>query len=86
MIQVEKKYSRIIKIKIAMGKKIGNIFSVYVPQVGSPEAEKDVFLGILNDVTTLAESEVLLVVCDLNDHIGEDRRSFEELWVYMDSV
>ena len=35
-------------------KKVGSIFSVYAPQVGRPEGEKEAFLGILNDVTTVA--------------------------------
>ena len=29
-----------MKIKIVMGKKVGNIFLVYAPQVGRSEAEK----------------------------------------------
>ena len=41
MIQVERINSRIMKIKIVMGKKVGNIFSIYAPQVGRPEAEKE---------------------------------------------
>ena len=41
VIQVERINSRIMKIKIVMGKKVGNIFSIYAPQVGRPEAEKE---------------------------------------------
>ena len=55
------------------------IFSVYAPQVGGPVAEKGAFWGMLDDVTTVAESKVLLVAGNLNRHIGEDRRGFEEL-------
>ena len=76
VIQVERINSRIMKIKIVMGKKVGNIFSVYAPQVGRPEAEKEAFWGMLDDAKTVAESEVLL---DLNCRIGEDRRGFEEV-------
>ena len=34
---------------------------------------------MLDDVTTVAELEVLFVAGNLNDHIGEDRRGFEEV-------
>ena len=34
---------------------------------------------MLHDVTTVAESEVLLVTGDLNSHIGEDRRGVEKV-------
>ena len=39
----------------------------------------ETFWGMLDDVTTVAESEKLLVAGDLNGHIGEDRRGFEEV-------
>ena len=69
-----------MKIKIVMGKKVGNISSVYAPQVGRPETEKEAFWGMLDDVTTLAESEVLFVAGDLKyGHIGEDRRRLEDV-------
>ena len=69
LIQVKIINSQIMKIKIVIWKKVGNVFSVYAPQVGRPEAEK------------WLESEVLLVAGDLNGHIGEDRRGFEEVIV-----
>ena len=34
---------------------------------------------MLHDVTTVAESEVLLVTGDLNSHTGEDRRGVKEV-------
>ena len=34
---------------------------------------------MLDDVTTVVESELLLVAGNLNGHIGEDRRGFEEV-------
>ena len=68
-----------MKIEIVKGKKSGNIFLVYAPLVGRPEAEKEAFWGMLDDVTTVAESEVLFVAGNLNDHIGEDRWGIEEV-------
>ena len=79
VIQVERINSQIMKIKIVMGKKVQNIFSVYAPQVDRPEAEREAFWAMLDGVTTVGESVVLLVAGNLNGHIGEDRRGFEEV-------
>ena len=38
---------------------------MYAPQVDRPETEKEAFWGVLDDVTTMVESEVLLVPDDL---------------------
>lgn len=79
VIQVERINARIIKMKIVVGRKVMNIFSVYVPQVGRPEEEKEAFWGVLDDVTTVADSEVLLIAGDLNGHIEDDRGGFKEV-------
>ena len=34
---------------------------------------------MLDDATTVADSEILLVAGDLNGHIGEDRGDFEDV-------
>ena len=50
---------------------------MYAAQVGRPEAEKELaFWGILDGVTTVAESEVLLVAGDLNGHKGVEEKRF----------
>ena len=43
VIQIERINSQIMKIEIVKGKKSGNIFLVYAPLVGRPEAEKEAF-------------------------------------------
>ena len=63
-----------------MEEKVGKYFQYnYAPQVDRSEAEREGFWGMLDDVTTVTESEVLLVAGNLNGHIGEDRRGFEEV-------
>ena len=79
VLQVDRINPRIIKMKIVMGRKVANIFSVYAPQVGRPQDEKEAFWGMLDDVINVPESEILLVAGDLNGHIGDDIRGFEEV-------
>ena len=56
-----------------------NIVSAYAPQAGRSGEKKDAFWGMLDDTTTVTDSEVLLVAGDLNGHIEEDRGGFEDL-------
>ena len=79
VMQIERISGRLLKMKIVIGRRVVNFFSACAPQVVSSEEEKDIFWGMLDDATTVADSEVLLVVGDLNGHIGEHRRGFEDI-------
>jgi phage host-nuclease inhibitor protein Gam len=45
VIEVGRVTPRIMKVKMVMGKKVGHIFSVYAPQAGRLETEKEAFWG-----------------------------------------
>ena len=60
VIPVEKISARLLKMKIVIGRKIGNIFYTYAPQVGRSEEGNDAFWGMLVDAITVADSEVLI--------------------------
>jgi hypothetical protein len=80
VIEVIRISARIMKIKMVIGNKVWHIFSVYAPQVGRAEEEKEAFWRVLDDeAAAVAASEVLLVAGDLNGHIGDDCEGFEEI-------
>lgn len=80
IIEVVRVTSRIMKISIVIGKKVGHIFSVYAPQVGRPQEEKEAFWGRLDDEAGKVASESIVVVGgDLNGHVGRRREGFEEV-------
>ena len=40
VIEIEKHYVRMMKLKIIVGRKIGNVFTMYAPQAVRPKQEK----------------------------------------------
>ena len=69
---------RIIGLKLVIGKDLVNIFSVYVPQVGRTEEEKDQFwIDLFDTVSCIPDSEKVIVAGDLNGHIGQERLGYE---------
>ena len=48
--QINRKSDRVLRMKIAVGKVIVNVISVYAPQVGCTKEEKDDFLELTGSV------------------------------------
>ena len=70
---------RIILIRFVIGKVVFTFLSVYAPQAGLQEAEKDRFYGQLQNVMArIPASEVLIPLGDWNGHVGADSNGFEE--------
>ncbi len=80
VIEVERKSSRIMKIKMVLGRKILHVFSVYAPQCGRPEEEKIAFWEMLEDeVSDISENDPVIIGGDMNCHVGSDRRGVEDV-------
>ena len=61
-----------------INKKIIPIFSVYAPQAGLPEHEKDSFYSELLSLLSVTPNDEFLIVCgDLNGHIGMNTSGFD---------
>ena len=71
---------RIILFKLVIGKVVFTFLSVYAPQAGLQEAEKDQFYDQLQSVMArIPASEVLIPLGDWNGHVGADSNGFEEV-------
>ena len=71
---------RIILIRLVIGKVVFTFLSVYTPQAGLQEAEKDRFYDQLQSVVArIPASEVLIPLRDWNGHVGADSNGFEEV-------
>ena len=78
--EIKRYDDRMMKIRMVVGKRIWNIFSIYAPQSGRPVQEKIDFWEKLEDeVGQTPESEVLLIGGDVNGHIGWDNTGYEEI-------
>ncbi|WKY12571.1 hypothetical protein Q1695_003842 [Nippostrongylus brasiliensis] len=71
---------RIITVRLDMKDGCWTIISVYAPQTGCSEEEKDEFYMTLDDVIrSVPEGDFLTVAGDLNGHVGTDRRGLERV-------
>ncbi|XP_065315504.1 uncharacterized protein LOC135924376 [Gordionus sp. m RMFG-2023] len=71
VVEVRRLDNQIMVIKMIFGRKLYNIISAYVPQVGRSEEEKDIFWDSLLGVTSrLANEEGIILAGDLNVHVG----------------
>lgn len=81
IINVERKSDRIIAIKLAMdGQQPLNIISVYAPQTGCPEQEKQDFWEDLDEVMqNIPPSEFTHLGGDLNGHVGQKNDLYSDV-------
>ena len=80
VLKIERFSDRLIKIRLVLGKKVFNIFSLYAPQVGRPQAEKEEFIESLEEeIARSSLTEGLIVAGDVNAHIGVNRNGYEEV-------
>ena len=80
VVEVKRLNERIILVRVAIGKGLMNILSVYAPQVGRARQEKEEFYEMLGGVVgSVREGERLFVCGDLNGHVGEKTEGYEEV-------
>ena len=80
VIGVERISDRIMSIKLVLGKAIYNILSVYAPQVGRPNVEKEAFREKLEDIlANVSDDESIIVGGDLNCHVGSSNTGYEDV-------
>ena len=73
VIEVNRKSDRIMWIRLTVREHTINIFSVYAPQAGCTDEEKDQFWDDMGEEIEKVEAEEKCIVGgDLNGHIGED--------------
>ena len=69
---------RVILLKIIVGESIFTFMSVYAPQSGLYESQKDIFRDLVQEVVSKQPDNEFLFPCgDWNGHIGQQADSFE---------
>ena len=80
VVEVVRRGSRIMRVKLVVNRLVVNIVSVYAPQVGRSVAEKEEFWRNLDDVLGgVVPGERLIVAGDFNAHLGKDAGIFDEV-------
>ncbi|CAK9293762.1 unnamed protein product [Gordionus sp. m RMFG-2023] len=71
VVEVNRISDRLMKIKLCIGQSILHILSVYAPQTGCKEEEKDDFRAILDEaVMEIPKDDLVIIGGDLNAHVG----------------
>ncbi|XP_045174424.2 craniofacial development protein 2-like [Mercenaria mercenaria] len=77
---VQRVSDRIILMRLVIGKVVFTFLSVYAPQSGLSETEKERFYDQLQGVVTkIPASEILVPSGDWNGHVGAKGQGFEEV-------
>ncbi|XP_065318879.1 craniofacial development protein 2-like [Gordionus sp. m RMFG-2023] len=77
VVEVNKISDILMKIKLCFGQSILHILSVYAPQTGCKEEEKDDFRAILDEaVMEIHKDNLIIIGGDLNAHVGKTRDSY----------
>ena len=78
--EVRRISDRIILVKLVVDQKVVTLLSVYAPQSGLTEAEKELFYAELTSVTAkIPNSEILFPCGDWNGHVGKIAASYREV-------
>ena len=71
VVEVRRVSERVMVLRLAIGKSVLNVVSVYAPQVGRTIEEKEEFYILLGKVSKdVGENEKLIVCGDMNGHVG----------------
>jgi len=78
VIEVKRVSERVMVVRVAVGKSVLNLISVYAPQVGRSMEEKEEFWTLLGSVIGGINARESLVLCgDMNGHVGAKSHGFE---------
>ena len=80
VVEVRRRSARVMAMSLIIGGRYCHVFSVYGPQSGKSQEEKDRFFEELDDeLGRIPPEQMLYVGGDLNGHVGTERQGFEEV-------
>ena len=78
--EVQRVSDRILLVKLIVGQHMVTLLSVYVPQSGLSDVDKDLFFDQLRVVTARIPRSELLIPCgDWNGHVGRADTNYREV-------
>ena len=76
--EIQRISDRLMGLKFVKDKRVWHIISVYAPQQGCSEEEKEEFMEKLEEyLERIPRGEVLVIAGDMNAHVGENSDGFE---------
>ena len=70
VVSVERHSERILVLKMVLGDRLLNVFTVYAPHSGKPDEEKECFWNeIFHLVSCIPQNEMVVFAGDMNGHV-----------------
>ena len=81
VVEVKRVSESIIAVKLVLNDLVVNVLSVYAPQVGRSEEEKDTFWDkAFQLVSSMPQNEMVIVAGDLNGYVGKNSDGYEGVY------
>lgn len=78
VIEVKRVSERMMVLRVIIGRSVLNLVTVYAPQVGRPQTEKEEFFIMLGrELLEIGIGERVVVCGDLNGHVGREADGYE---------
>jgi len=78
VVSVERHSERVLILKMVLGDCLLNVFTVYAPQSGKPDEEKESFLDdVFHLVSSIPQNEMVVFAGNVNGHIGSSNVGYD---------
>ena len=78
VVRVERHSERILVLKMVLGDRLLNVFTVYAPHTGKPEEEKESFWdNIFHLVSCIPQNEMVVFAGDMNGHVRSSNAGYD---------
>ena len=78
VVRVERHSERILVLKMVLGDRLLNVFSVYAPHSGRRDEEKECFWNeVFHLVSCIPQNEMVVFAGDMNGHVGSSNDGYD---------
>ena len=78
VVSVERHSERILVLKMVLGDRLLNVFTVYAPHSGKPDEEKECFWNaVFHLVSCIPQNEIVVFAGDMNGHVRSSNVGYD---------
>ena len=84
VVSVERHSERILVLKMVLGDRLLNVFTVYAPHSGKPDEVKECFWNeVFHLESCIPQNEIVVFAGDMNGHIGSSNVGWDTWWFWV---
>ena len=77
VVSVERHSERILVLKMVLGDRLLNVFTVYAPHSGKPDEEKCFWNEVFHLVSCIPQNKIVVFAGDMNGHVRSSNVGYE---------